>query len=172
MNCYSCSTGRLCSCEIRAEIAHGRHVRAVEGAPGLSVRRFFRQSVACRSVRCHDQGDTPLPFSWRGFTRVRLQGFPAGGNKVRPTSGLALFAYQVLNANEVVHLLPVDRLANERAAGDASGANVKGEETPNSRATKVLHVKNGSTSEVRRPAGICMSVMSTVFCRKVPLVLI
>lgn len=96
-----------------------------------------------------------------------------GNNKVRPTTGLALFAYQVLNAAEVVHLLPVERLANETLSEDTNNrtalSNNKADEVPNSRATKVLQVRNSNnTSEVRRPVGICMSVMSTVFCRKVP----
>lgn len=108
-----------------------------------------------------------------------LQSFPSGNSKVRSASGFALFAYQVPNASEVVHLLPVNGTGSDENAktttsnvnkllGDASST------TTANRAAKVYQMKGVTTassglntSEVRRPVGICMNVMSTMFCRKV-----
>jgi hypothetical protein len=106
-----------------------------------------------------------------------IQSFPGVSNKVRPTSGFALFAYQVLNSSEVIHLLPtnggnIGLVDGEEGAKDQSSPNNnKLDDHSNNQAAKVFHIKEGgntnTSSEVRRPVGICMNVMSTVFCRKV-----
>jgi hypothetical protein len=102
------------------------------------------------------------------------QSFPSGSNKVRSTSGFALFAYQVPNASEVVHLLPVNGTGPDENAKVTSNSTKLGDSsaTTANRAAKVYQMKGGAaagsnTSEVRRPVGICMNVMSTMFCRKV-----
>lgn len=77
----------------------------------------------------------------------------------------------MLNSAEVIHLLPTNN-GNQGLANGEDGA----KSTPNkstdhsiSQAATVFSAKGGGStgSEVRRPVGICMSVMSTVFCRKV-----
>jgi hypothetical protein len=108
---------------------------------------------------------------------LNVQSFPGVCNKVRPTSGFALFAYQVLNSSEVIHFLPINGGNNCLAEGEESAKEVspnhnKLADHSNSQAAKVFHMKGGgntntTSSEVRRPVGICMNVMSTVFCRKV-----
>ncbi|XP_046459200.1 ubiquitin carboxyl-terminal hydrolase 32-like isoform X2 [Daphnia pulex] len=105
-----------------------------------------------------------------------IKSFPGVSNKVRPTSGFALFAYQVLNSSEVIHLLPtngghIGLVDGEEGAKDQSSPNNnKLADHSNNQAAKVFHIKEGgntnTSSEVRRPVGICMNVMSTVFCRK------
>lgn len=56
----------------------------------------------------------------------------------------------------------------EETCKTATYNNKLGDHSSN-QAGKVFQMKNGGTSssEVRRPVGICMNVMSTVFCRKV-----
>ena len=106
---------------------------------------------------------------------IYIQSFPSGSNKVRSTSGFALFAYQVPNASEVVHLLPMNGTGPDENAKVTSSATKLGDAssaTTANRAAKVYQMKGGAaagsnTSEVRRPVGICMNVMSTMFCRKV-----
>ena len=87
---------------------------------------------------------------------------------MRPTSGLALFAYQVLSTSEVSPTQTGATFANSEDAVKTS-AN-KSEDHSNNQPGKVFQTKGGNSnnsSEVRRPVGICMNVMSTVFCRKV-----
>ena len=105
-----------------------------------------------------------------------IQSFPGVSNKVRPTSGFALFAYQVLSSSEVIQLLPtnggnIGLVDGEESVKDVS-PNSKLADHSHNQAAKVFHLKgvgntNTTSSEVRRPVGICMNVMSTVFCRKV-----
>lgn len=77
--------------------------------------------------------------------------------KVRPTSGLSLFAYEVAIRVENLKFSAIqleDKVPNRFADSN--------------RAAKVFEMKGGSTgTEVRGSAGICMGVMSTMFCRKV-----
>ena len=58
---------------------------------------------------------------------IYIQSFPSGSNKVRSTSGFALFAYQVPNASEVVHLLPMNGTGPDENAKVTSSATKLGD---------------------------------------------
>lgn len=112
-----------------------------------------------------------------------MQSFPLGGSKVRATSGLSLFAYQVLSSSQSIQLpgshASSDGVAAVQAPDDvaenaSAGHHGKGGGFGDAgRAAKVFQMKGvghglGSNAEVRRPVAICMNALSTVFCRKVP----
>ncbi len=91
---------------------------------------------------------------------------------MRPTSGLALFAYEVLSSMESIQL-PGSHSEDKNTSSVLTNGNGKQGFGDSSRAAKVFQMKgasstaNANSSEVRRPAAICMSVLSTMFCRKV-----
>lgn len=140
---------------------------------------LLRSYITRRSVWSNDQGNIQLqPINSLSGHSTTIhcfisQSFPGASNKVRPTSGFALFAYQVLNSAEVIHLLPANGgngvvIGEETAAKNTPYSSKLGDHSSN-QAAKVFQMKGGgsTSSEVRRPVGICMNVMSTVFCRKV-----
>ncbi|KZS03438.1 Uncharacterized protein APZ42_033875 [Daphnia magna] len=66
--------------------------------------------------------------------------FPGVNSKVRPTSGLALFAYQVLSSTEVIQLLP--------ANGGNIGAPDSGAKDANRNNNKIGHHSNNQIAKV------------------------
>ena len=82
---------------------------------------------------------------------------------MRPTSGLALFAYEVLSSMESIQL-PGSHSEDKNTSSVLTNGNGKQGFGDSSRAAKVFQMKgasstaNANSSEVRRPAAICMSV--------------
>ncbi|KAK4012122.1 hypothetical protein OUZ56_021219 [Daphnia magna] len=69
-----------------------------------------------------------------------IKTFPGVNSKVRPTSGLALFAYQVLSSTEVIQLLP--------ANGGNIGAPDSGAKDANRNNNKIGHHSNNQIAKV------------------------